>query len=90
MESLIVENAKVMPKGQITLPKDIRERLRLSTGDRVTMVCDGDQVIMMNAAIYAMKVLQHGMDGEWQKAGLANDEDVMEAVREARSEIEGL
>lgn len=90
MESLIVENAKVMPKGQITLPKDIRERLRLSTGDRVTMVCDGDQVIMMNAAIYAMKVLQHGMDGEWQKAGLVSDADIMEAVREVRSEIEGL
>jgi len=32
----IVDNAKVMAKGQITLPKDIRSKLRLSTGDRVT------------------------------------------------------
>jgi AbrB family looped-hinge helix DNA binding protein len=51
MENMIVDNAKVMSKGQITLPKEIRTKLGLSTGDRVTLVCDGDQVIMINAAV---------------------------------------
>lgn len=46
----IVENAKVMAKGQITLPKDIRTKLRLSTGDRVTLICEEDRVILMNSA----------------------------------------
>ncbi|MGE4505437.1 MAG: AbrB/MazE/SpoVT family DNA-binding domain-containing protein, partial [Desulfovibrionaceae bacterium] len=35
MENILVENAKVMSKGQITLPKDIRAALGLKTGDRV-------------------------------------------------------
>ena len=61
MENLIVDNAKVMPKGQIMLPKEIRNKLGLSTGDRVTLICEGDQVVMMNAAVYAMKMLQKGM-----------------------------
>ncbi|MGB4700959.1 MAG: AbrB/MazE/SpoVT family DNA-binding domain-containing protein, partial [Syntrophomonadaceae bacterium] len=44
-----------MAKGQITLPKDIRSKLRLSTGDRVTLICEEDRVILMNSAVYAMK-----------------------------------
>ena len=51
---MIVDNAKVMSKGQITLPKDIRTRLRVNTGDRVTLICEDDQVILMNSAVYAM------------------------------------
>ena len=86
----IVDNAKVMSKGQITLPKDIREALRVGTGDRVSLICEGDRVIMMNSAVYAMKMLQKEMEGEWEKAGINNDDDVMDLVREARAEIEGL
>ena len=58
MANMIVDNAKVMSKGQITLPKEIREQLGIGTGDRVTLICEGDQVVMMNAAVYAMKMLQ--------------------------------
>lgn len=61
MANMIVDNAKVMSKGQITLPKEIREQLGIGTGDRVTLICEGDQVVMMNAAVYAMKMLQGGM-----------------------------
>jgi AbrB family looped-hinge helix DNA binding protein len=35
MENVLVDNAKVMAKGQITLPKDIRHALGVETGDRV-------------------------------------------------------
>ena len=67
MKNMIVDNAKVMAKGQITLPKDIRNILRVGTGDRVTLICEDDKVIMMNSAIYAMKLLQKGMAGEAEK-----------------------
>jgi antitoxin PrlF len=86
----IVENAKVMDKGQITLPKDIRTKLRLSTGDRVTLICEEDRVILMNSAVYAMKMLQKEMEGEGEKAGIRNDDDVMDLVKEVRAEIERL
>jgi AbrB family looped-hinge helix DNA binding protein len=86
----IVDNAKVMAKGQITLPKDIRSKLRLSTGDRVTLICEEDRVILMNSAIYAMKMLRQEMKGEAEKAGIQTDDDVMALVKDVRAEIEGL
>lgn len=90
MENMIVDNAKVMSKGQITLPKEIRNKLGLSTGDRVTLICEGDQVIMMNAAVYAMKMLQKGMEGQGQRVDLGTEEDINELVNEVRGEIEGI
>ena len=89
MDGMIVENAKVMAKGQITLPKDIRARIGVGTGDRVALICDGDRVILMNAAVYAMRALQKGMEGEWEKAGIYDDGDITELCREVREEIEG-
>ena len=90
MENMIVDNAKVMSKGQITLPKEIRDRLGLSTGDRVTLICEGDQVIMMNAAVYAMKMLQKGMEGQAEKTGLDMEGAIDALVADVRREVEGL
>ena len=90
MENMIVDNAKVMSKGQITLPKEIRDRLGLSTGDRVTLICEGDQVIMMNAAVYAMKMLQKGMEGRAEKTGLDTEGAIDALVADVRGEVEGL
>ena len=42
MNPLIVDSAKVMSKGQITLPKEIRTKLGVNTGDRVTLICEGE------------------------------------------------
>ena len=39
-----IDNAKVMAKGQITIPKDIREILGISSGDRVTFVVENGNV----------------------------------------------
>jgi AbrB family looped-hinge helix DNA binding protein len=84
---VLVENAKVLPKGQITLPKDIRKFLGVGLGDRVTLVCRGNQVVMMNAAIYAMNVLHDEMKGEWEKAGIHSDDDIVALMKEVRHEI---
>ena len=84
MENVLVDNAKVMAKGQITLPKDIRKILGLQTGDRVTLIHKDDQVIMRNSAVYAMKTLQTAMKGEAEKAGLRSDDDVVDMIMEMR------
>jgi AbrB family looped-hinge helix DNA binding protein len=86
MESVLVDNAKVMTKGQITLPKSIRSALGLTTGDRVTLIKQNDQVIMMNSAVYAMKMLQTAMAGEAEKAGLNSDDEVTAMIMEMRAE----
>lgn len=90
MENMIVDNAKVMSKGQITLPKEIRKQLGIGTGDRVTLICEGNRVIMMNAAVYAMKMLQDGMRGEDKKCNLDTEEDINKLVKEIRNEVEDL
>lgn len=84
-----IDNAKVMAKGQITIPKDIRDILGISSGDRVTFVVENGNVRLINSAVYAMQMLQAQMAGEAKKTGLTTDEAVMDLVKEVRAESEG-
>lgn len=86
---MLFNTAKVMSKGQITLPIDIRRSMGLSTGDRVALIYENDRVIMMNPAIYAMETLQKEMSGEWEKAGIHSEDDIAALMREIRTEVEG-
>lgn len=88
MNNIIIDNAKVMSKGQITLPKDIRVALGLGTGDRVTFICEDNKVILMNSAVYAMQMLQDGMKGEDERTGLISDDDINDLISQIRSEVE--
>lgn len=83
-----VDNAKVMAKGQVTIPKDIRKVLGVASGDRITFIVEGNTVRIVNSAVYAMQILQKEMDGEAQRAGLTSDDDVMALVKELRNEDE--
>jgi bifunctional DNA-binding transcriptional regulator/antitoxin component of YhaV-PrlF toxin-antitoxin module len=64
----------------------VRTALGLDTGDRVTLIKQSDQVIMINSAVYAMKMLQTAMAGEAGKAGLRSDDGVAAMVMEMRAE----
>ena len=90
MDVPMIDNAKVMSKGQVTIPKEIRNLLRVAEGDRVTFICEGDHAIVMNANVYALKTLQRAMKGEAEKAGLTTEEDIIDLCREVRAEVEGL
>ena len=62
MQNVIINNAKIMPKAQLTLPKDIRD-------------CRGGfhirpDSISALSAINTMKMFQKEMEGETKKAGL--------------------
>ena len=85
-EKVFVTDAKVMAKGQITIPKDVREILGVSNGDRVSFIVEGDEVRLVNSAIYAMNVIQKEMRGEAMHAGLTSDDDVVDLVRDIRKE----
>lgn len=84
-----IDNAKVMAKGQVTIPKDVREALGVTSGDRISFIVEGNSVRIVNSAIYAMQVLQSEMVGEAEKAGLTSDDDVMALVKEMRNEDDG-
>lgn len=81
-----IDNAKVMSKGQVTIPKDIREILGIESGDRVTFIVENGTVRIVNSAVYAMQVFQQNMKGEAENTGLENEEDIMELVNEMREE----
>jgi len=87
---MVFNTAKVMSKGQITLPIDIRKSMGLSTGDRVALIYENDRVIMVNPAIYAMETLQKEMESEFEKSGINSEDDIMDLVREIREEVEGI
>ena len=81
-----VDNAKVMAKGQVTIPKDVRRVLGVSNGDRVSFIVEGNTVRIVNSAVYAMQVLQQEMAGEAERAGIASDDDVLALIKEMRNE----
>ena len=81
-----VDSAKVMAKGQVTIPKDVREVLGVSNGDRVTFIVEGNTVRIVNSAVYAMQVLQQEMGGEAERTSLASEDEVMALVEELRNE----
>lgn len=82
-----IDNAKVMSKGQVTIPKDIREILGIESGDRVTFIVENGTVRLVNSAVYAMQIFQKNMTGEAEKSDLKSEDEIMDLVSEIRSEI---
>ena len=40
-KNIFMDTAKIMSKGQVTIPKDVRTVLGVSNGDRVTFIVEG-------------------------------------------------
>ena len=85
-ESILVNDARVMSKGQVTIPKNIRAALGVSTGDRVTFIVENGSVRIINSAIYAMQKLQEQMKGQAAFAGFNSEEDIADWITNSRRE----
>ena len=85
-KTAFVNDARVMSKGQVTIPKNVRAALGIDTGDRVTFIVDGTNVRVVNSAVYALMRFQEQMGGEAGKAGLMNEEDVAKWITASRRE----
>lgn len=81
-----IDNAKVMAKGQVTIPKDVRNVLGISSGSRVTFVVENGSVRLVNSAIYAMQMMQNEMKDVREKEGMETEDAVIQAVKAVRSE----
>ena len=79
-----IDNAKVMAKGQVTIPKDVRQVLGISNGSRVTFLVENGSVRLINAAVYAMEMMQREMNSEC--TDLHTEDDVNELVKTTRDE----
>ncbi len=85
-QTAFVNDARVMAKGQVTIPKNVRAALGINTGDRVTFIVEDNGVRVVNSAIYALQRFQAQMAGEGKAAGLLADEDVAAWITASRRE----
>ncbi len=79
-----MELAKVTTKGQITIPKSIRDLLDLKEGSKIIFIQSGKDIIIKNSAMLALEKIQNAFDGEAQRLDLETEEDVVEMIKEFR------
>lgn len=79
-----MELAKVTTKGQITIPKAIRDFLQIKEGSKIIFLQKGNDIVIKNAAMIALEKIQDAFDGEAERLGLETEEDVVKMVKEYR------
>lgn len=79
-----MELAKVTTKGQITIPKSIREILDLKEGSKVIFIRKGKDIVIQNSAMLALEKIQNAFEGEAERLGLETEEDVVKMIKEFR------
>ena len=85
MEGTVFANdAKLMSKGQVTIPKNVRKALGVEIGDRITFVVDGSEIRIMNSAVYALKRFQEQMKGRAEKLGFKSEDEVADWIMRSR------
>ena len=84
--TVLINDARVMSKGQVTIPKNIREALGVTTGDRVTFIFENGSVRVINSAVYELQKFQEQMKGQAEKAGFTSEEDVADWITNTRRE----
>ena len=79
-----VNDARVMSKGQVTIPKNIREVLGIEPGDRVTFMVEGNTVRILNSVTYALMIIQNQMKDETNKTSFMKENDIDEWITNSR------
>ncbi len=82
-----MELAKVMAKGQVTIPISIRKKLNLREGDKVVFIEKDGVMVIANSAMVALQKIADAFDGEAERLMLQTDEDVVALVKEVRRQM---
>ena len=76
-----IEEAKITSKGQITIPKNIRNSLGLKTGGRVVFIPEGREIIMVAKTEDPLKGLL-----ELRKEIRFSKREIGEMIKESKKE----
>ena len=79
-----MELAKVTTKGQVTIPKPIREMLGLKEGSKILFIQKGKDIVIQNSAMLALEKMQDAFEGEAKRLELETEEDVVKMIKEYR------
>ena len=78
--------AKITIRGQITIPRGIRKKLGVKEGDKVVFIEENGRIVMENSVMLALKDLQSAFQGEAERLGLKDEQDVVNMIREVQQE----
>ena len=81
-----MELAKVTSKGQITIPKSIRDILDIKDGSKIIFLQKDNDIVIKNSAMIALEKIQKAFEGEAEKLGLETEDDVVNLIKEYRKE----
>lgn len=78
--------ARITSKGQITIPKPVREQLKLEEGDRVVFVEEDGKMVVKKAALVAFEDFADSISEEAKEKGIT-EEEVLEELEKVRQEM---
>lgn len=86
MSEIVAEVTSVSTKGQVVLPKSIRDALSLTPGAKLMVLSDGDNILIKPIKNPALSEFQSLMDKAeaWAKEVGMKEEDINEAVKSVR------
>lgn len=77
--------AKVSANGQVTVPIEIRRRLRLKEGDKILFIeRENGEIVINNASASAIIKAQKAFEGIAEKTGIQDEEHVQALIDEVR------
>ena len=79
-----MELAKVTSKGQVTIPRDIRNKMNLKKGDKILFFEENGKYFLQNSNSVVLADFQKAMEGAAKKAGFNSPEDVDEYIKNLR------
>lgn len=81
-----MEVSRISSQGQVTIPKAIRELLKLQEGDRVAFLEDNGKVVITKASLLALRELQEALSQDMQ-AQRITEKDVLDELDQVREEM---
>ena len=86
MSQYLTDVTAVSTKGQIVLPKSIRDSLSLVTGARLMVLCDGENILLKPIRKPDISEFRAMMDqaAQWADEAGMTEADISDAIQEVR------
>ena len=64
-------------EGQLKLPVEIQEKLRVGDGDKVAFVEEDGKIVLVNSTVAAFYEIQQAFEGEAERLGLKDMDEML-------------
>ena len=81
-----MEVSRISSKGQVTIPKAIRERLNLEEGDKVAFIEENGKIVISKSSVAALKEFLSIMSKEAESKGVT-EEELLKDLEDVREEM---